>query len=644
MRICGRYSPLALILILFFSGTLSAQSQDSQQNQSLGDMARQLRNKKQPVTTTATSGADKVAPAKPAESDAAVVTRPAEIDEYMRAVSFQMYRGDYAELDKMADEARTTKARFPGGGWKLYTIYVQLQNVGEDASDADWQQHLVFFQHWIKARPQSITARVALAAAYIDYAWVARGNGYADQVTPEGSRLFEERLEQGANVLIEASKLEAKCPQWYVNFQTIGRAQGLDKAELAKIFEKGAAYAPDYYYIHQQQAISLLPKWEGDQGDTEAFAEGSYRRAGGGEKGALLYFQIASNLCDKCGDFDPRRFSWPKLQEGFTALEKSYGLTPLWLNKYARMAVLYSDKNAAEKTFARIGSNWDESVWGSRAEFDAHRAWAGLTAVPQPKPKPAFTLDTQQTEQLNTLLSAANQASAESRWNDASQNLHRIIETAKPFPGTDYWLLKAYLLLAANEQRQGRLAEAKSIFDEEVKLVSSRNGAESNEVATALDGRAMLAQKMNDNKSAEADLRRAMAIRRKGSGSSMYLSTEAYALAMVYRRQSRYKEAIGVLKPLIPATADPDPHKEQAYVWLLQGLGMCYQDLGEYVKAEAAYTRMIRILEVTLPVNSVGFTEPLSKMASLYHAMGNEAEAQKIEHRLKELQQSQQGK
>ncbi len=628
--------------LLLVTSALFAQSQGADKGTSLGEVERELRASKHARPETPAGAPAPAAGTKPAQPDAAVVDPPPEIGEFTQSVALQTYRKDFAQLDKIADEARSTKARFPGGAWKLYTFYSQLRvvNGGAGATEADWQQHLAFLQKWISARPKSITARVALAAAYIDYAWQARGNGTADQVTPEGWRLFQARINQAANTLMEAAKLEAKCPQWYVEFEIVGRAKGLDEQQLREIFDKAVASEPDYYYVYLEEATSLLPKWGGKPGDTEAFAEEAYRRVGG-QEGALLYFQIASHLCNECGDFNPELFSWPRLQEGFAVLQQRYGLSPFWLNKFARMAVVYEDKNAAAKAFARIGDNWDESVWGSREQFDAHRAWAGLAPAPRPAQKPAFALDPDTTQQLNGLLSSATQASGESRWNDAAQDLRRIISTAKPFPDTDYWLIKAYRMLAVNEQRQGHLAQAQAAMDEEVSLISHRSGPNSTYFATALFGRALLEQQLSDDGRAETDLRRALAIHRKTDNSSVQIPMEAYALAMLYRRHNRYKQAINLLQPLIPPKANSDPRKEANLGWLLEALGMSYQDMGRYQDAEAAYLRMLPILEVTLPVNSLGFVDPLSKMASLYHAMGKEADAQKIEKRLQDLQLSQ---
>jgi hypothetical protein len=77
----------------------------------------------------------------------------------------------FAELDCLADQARSGKERLAGGLWKLHVIYAGLREPVPHrvhATQADWTGHLQRLQSWVKLRPESITARVALALAYLD--------------------------------------------------------------------------------------------------------------------------------------------------------------------------------------------------------------------------------------------------------------------------------------------------------------------------------------------------------------------------------------------------------------------------------------------------------------------------------------------
>ena len=661
-----------LLVIGFLCAGAAAQIQDpAQPEKSLGEIAREYRAQKaareakaaaskpvaapasseaakppvarpvpSPSPTTSTSAAP--SPIAPAAPRSVVTAKPAvptpardEVSELTQTVAMQMWHKDYAGIDKLADSLRTSQARFHGGGWKLYTLYAQLEtlNAGSNASDADWQERIQFFKEWMRARPQSITARVALANAYLAWAWEARGEGSADQVTDGGWKLFHQRNEAATNVLVEAAKLPTKDPQWNLVSQMIGRAEGADKTQLKVLLEKATAFEPDFYYVYQEYAQELLPKWAGQPGDLQAFADATYKRVGG-QKGAFLYFQIASSLCGECGEFNPQSFSWPKLQEGFAAMETLYGVSPIKLNQFASLAAAYDDKAVAAKIFARIGDNWDPLVWGTRAHFDAQREWASAAAPAVVQPVVSAELRAK----LDATQESAYQAARENRWEDAYKLLHQLIDTAKPLPGSEAWISNAYYMLAANEARLGHTQRAQALADEEGKLIADKAGAESLAMATAFDGMAMVETMCNQDERAIVDLRRALAIREATpQAAGPQHDFEMRQLATLYSKNGRNEDALAVLQSLVDATPK-DSWQGTSLIGPLQQMASIYQQMGRYNEAEAALVRSLNILESVLPSNSNGLKEPLTRLASLYHAAGRTADEARMEARIKGLQ------
>ena len=159
------------------AGLSIAQTQSSTETRSLGDIARELRAQKQAVAASA------AAPEKPASPQAqvsspAVVGQSADKQQFDKNVRTLLLREDFAALDKVADDVRSTKARFAGGSWKLTSFYAVLAEMRASsfAGEADWKQHIAVFRRWVAARPKSITARIALAEAYHGHAWAARGH------------------------------------------------------------------------------------------------------------------------------------------------------------------------------------------------------------------------------------------------------------------------------------------------------------------------------------------------------------------------------------------------------------------------------------------------------------------------------------
>jgi len=228
----------------------------------------------------------------------------------------------------------------------------------------------------MQSRPDSITARIALATSLHRWAWVARGNGYSNTVTPEGWRLFDERIKQSQAVLEGAAKVSAMCPQWYSEMMTVGLAQSWDASRMKDIFDRGIEFEPGYFYLYQQYANYLLPKWDGHPGDAAAFAKSSADQVAG-NAGDQLYFRIATFLIKRGdGDFPVHDMDWDRIQRGYQALSAQYGTSRRTMNQLAFMAYRFKDAAVAGQQFAAIGDDWAPGVWRDRQFFDRARDWS----------------------------------------------------------------------------------------------------------------------------------------------------------------------------------------------------------------------------------------------------------------------------
>jgi hypothetical protein len=305
--------------------------------------------------------------------------RPAPLDGqfsvYVRDVRQIFKQQQFAEIDEQARKARDGKERMPGGYWKLNAIYTAVSNPeGErQAPDGEWEDQLTKLRAWVQAQPKSITARVALADSLMDYAWKARGTGYADTVTEIGGRLFEKRLTEAERVLRDAGNLKEKCPHWYVLMMQVAQLRGsLD--QLDELFRKAVKSEPTYYYFYRVKSINLLPRWHGAPGDWEKFAEESAQEIGGYD-GDVIFFLIYTHMYQyhDVTFMNEHHQAWPRLLAGFRALEKLYGVSPQRLNEACFFAISVGDIHTANELFDRIGDQSDLSVWRSKQTFEMFR-------------------------------------------------------------------------------------------------------------------------------------------------------------------------------------------------------------------------------------------------------------------------------
>jgi Domain of unknown function (DUF4034) len=292
------------------------------------------------------------------------------------AVVAELFKQEnFNELDCVADSLRLSKARFSGGASKLHIFYGGLSGPEGHATDEDWKEYLEHAQRWVAAKPKSITARIALANSYVNYAWYARGDSTSETVSGSGWKLFGQRLDKAKEILDQASSLEQKCPEWYAVMLTLALGQGWDVPQENALFERAIAFDPSYYQFYRDHALFLAPQWNGEEGESAQFAQTMADRVGG-KAGDLLYFEIAIQLVCRCKDPQFAHMSWPRVQSGYAEVERKYGVSLTNLNDFALMAVKAQDSEVADGIFKRLGENWDKGTWGSEEFFTSNKKWA----------------------------------------------------------------------------------------------------------------------------------------------------------------------------------------------------------------------------------------------------------------------------
>jgi len=301
------------------------------------------------------------------------------LHSFMDTTASILKKEEFVELDCLANHARSGKERLPGGSWKIHLLYLGLRQpvpYPVHATQEDWTHHLQRLQRWVNTQPESITARVALALSYLEYASDARGTGYANTVSDSGWKLFEQRTDEAKRILEEASTLATKCPEWYVAMQMVSLNQSWPVTQARALFEEANKFEPEYYTYARDLAYYLLPKWSGEEGDTEKFVQEIADRTGG-DKGDILYFQVAAASYVICGCNDNPHLSWDRIKRGFEASEKRYGVSMENLNRIAYLASYFGEHDPiyADKIFTRIGNQWDAETWGKKEDFERIKGW-----------------------------------------------------------------------------------------------------------------------------------------------------------------------------------------------------------------------------------------------------------------------------
>ena len=297
-----------------------------------------------------------------------------EIMDYRYATRLAYNSRRFDELEQNADQTRSSKAKFGNGGWRIVQFYDAL---GCKASEPEsmWQLHDTIHKEWIAAKPDSITACVARIVFLVEYAWHARGTGYAGSVTPEGWHLFGERLKEARQALIDSRRQGVTCPEWWLSGMRIGLGEGWPKKDYERFYEQAKALEPTFWGFDTLRSRYLSLKWEGQPGEWEEAAETASLTPNG--LGLEIYSRcVLEQINNYKNVFTETRATWAKAKQGFELMLQRYPASLEVVSAYCRVACVEGDRATAKRLFDRIGINGYSDIWVSRDYWQRCWTWA----------------------------------------------------------------------------------------------------------------------------------------------------------------------------------------------------------------------------------------------------------------------------
>lgn len=262
--------------------------------------------------------------------------------------------GDWLERD--VNEWNIPTCVLDDGRHRLIALLPGYSKLFEE--EADWSNSLYKVRKLREKFPQSAFSALAEANYWRDYAWVARGRGYASSVSPDAWKLFRERLEKSEKILIETKPYSAELPPWYSLMINVQSALGRPEDERNKTFLEGAEKFKNFTDTYITMMSYLTPQWGGNWEAVDSLVSWAVENTKGTE-GTLMYARLYSNLPLPSGVklFGDTRAEWPKMKKGYEDLMKRYPASKWNLNNFARYACLANDKSTYASVRKRIGKD-----------------------------------------------------------------------------------------------------------------------------------------------------------------------------------------------------------------------------------------------------------------------------------------------
>jgi hypothetical protein len=231
-----------------------------------------------------------------------------------------------------------------------------------------------------KARPHSALAFGFKGAFYIDYAWEARGNGWASSVTEQGWTLMTQRLDIARQNLEYAWKLDPNDSFAATKMLSVNLGQSSTREEMELWFKRAITANPDNVSAYEAKMYYLQPRWFGEEQDMRDFGHECVAKVRASkncpEEIALQIMRAHDMLSD---DYQREKGSadgyWQRadvrkdIQDAFTLVLERRPKNSILRSKYAKYLTLAHEYGKAKEQFDLLGGdvNEHEFFMGSRA-------------------------------------------------------------------------------------------------------------------------------------------------------------------------------------------------------------------------------------------------------------------------------------
>jgi hypothetical protein len=281
--------------------------------------------------------------------------------------------GDYERLESSMNQFKESLEDLPDGSSRYEGLVgglIDLFRFGGLAPDTA-------FGHtadWRRSTKNSTMADLVEAIALTEWAWSARGNGYANSVSGQNMAAYTYRTEMAAAALDELADRATDNPLWYVLSLEVGLDQSKDREKLREIFDRGLTKVPQYRPLYRRMLRILMPRWGGSYADVDKFINQIYSKtvkARGYEQYAELYSAYARLEGDELDLFADTPAFWSGMNTGYQGLLKQYPKSDAVLNSFANFACRADDKVTYNRLRGVVGKRLSSTAWSAKYSIEA---------------------------------------------------------------------------------------------------------------------------------------------------------------------------------------------------------------------------------------------------------------------------------
>lgn len=330
-----------------------------------------LRQSRQEIPVVQAPIATPAMPSPPlARGLAPASTEPTDGPGAMAVISWEAQAlygsGKFAKLDALIETLSQSNQLTDDGLPRLNGAYDGLWSFLN--AWKDWERELDKIAQWRKEWPDSYGADLVEATLWRAWAWHTRGAGLATTVTPEGWKLFNDKISRADDVLKRSKPRASNSPLWYQLRLGIARDAGWDNQRYLALLDEATRRFPSYVPLYLWAANYLSPKWGGTYAAVDTLARSTTTVPLGSDYSLYtrVYWHVTNDEAGSAFDpFHDSLASWQLMKAGFEGLMKRYPKSKWNLNAYANFACRANDGPTYGVLRARIGQDVMQDAWAS---------------------------------------------------------------------------------------------------------------------------------------------------------------------------------------------------------------------------------------------------------------------------------------
>jgi len=230
-----------------------------------------------------------------------------------------------------------------------------------------------------QARPASTLPLLLKGRVYVDYAWDARGNGFANTVSPEKAKLMEDRLAEAETALLQAWEKRPDDPMVATLMIDVELGQGKGREVMETWYRRAMAADPDNVAACRAKMYYLEPKWYGDAKEMLDF--GRQLLAGGNWEARLPILLVDAHV--KLAGYEQDRGAyyrddavWRDVQAVYAGYLGKHPDSDFDRSRFAKLACWCGKYDEARKQFNQLGDRVVVAAFTSRAQLTQLKAQA----------------------------------------------------------------------------------------------------------------------------------------------------------------------------------------------------------------------------------------------------------------------------